>query len=76
MVAGAVRASTLTATHMATKANDPTARRATLGVKVSPKIHTLNTMLTMGSTMTMNGCEMLSGPTWRAAWFRIPPPTP
>ncbi len=41
-----------------------------LGLNVSPKIQTLNAMLTMGSTMTMNGCEMLSRPTWRAAWFK------
>ena len=67
IVAGAVRARTVTATHMAAKANEPTASRATSAVKVSPKIHTLNAMLTMGSTMTMNGCETLSGPTWRAA---------
>ena len=55
MVAGAVRANTVTKMHMAAKANEPTARRATLDVKVSPKIHTLSAMLTTGSTMTMNG---------------------
>ena len=36
-------------------------------MKTSAKIQTLSTMLTIGSTMTMNGCDMLSGPTCSAA---------
>ena len=38
---GAVRANTVAATHMEAKANEPTASRATWGVKDSPNIHTL-----------------------------------
>ena len=37
-------------------------------MNTSAKIHTLSTMLTIGSTITMNGCEMLSGPTCSAVW--------
>ena len=55
---------------MTTKANDPMASGPTSGVNDSPKIQTLSAMLTMGSTMTMNGWDMLSGPTWNAACIR------
>ncbi len=57
MVAGVVRASTVAAAHMTPKAMMPTDSRKAFSVKTSAKIQTLSTMLTIGSTMTMRGCE-------------------
>ncbi len=69
MVAGVVRASTAAAAHMTEKDRIPTVSRNGFSVNTSSKIQTLSTMLTIGSTITMNGCEMLSGPTCKAAWL-------
>ena len=55
MVAGVVRASTVAATHMTAKAMKPTVRRSAFSVKTSAKTQTLSTMLTIGSTSTMQG---------------------
>jgi hypothetical protein len=68
VAAGVVRASTAAATHMTTKDTTPTVSRNGFSVKTSAKIQTLSTMLTIGSTITMNGCDTPSGPTWSAAW--------
>src|SRR5580704_1755555 len=70
IVAGAVRANTKTARHMTANDAEPSARRGTLSVKVSANTQTLRPMLTIGSTTTMNGCDMLSGPTCSAVWFK------
>src|SRR3984957_4071681 len=70
IVAVAVRANTKTERHMTANATKPTARRGTLSVKVSANTQTLRQMLTIGSTTTMNGCDMLSGPTCSAVWFK------
>ena len=61
MVAGAVRVRTTTAPHMVANADAPRARRAASAEKVSPKIHTLRAMLTMGSTMTKEGLRGTQG---------------
>ena len=60
MVAGVVRARTVAAAHITPKAIMPTNSRKAFAVKTSAKIQTLSTMLTIGSTITMNGCEKLS----------------
>ncbi len=68
MLAGVVRASTAAAAHMAAKETMPTVSRTGFSVNTSAKIQTLSTMLTIGSTITMKGCDTLSGPTWSAVW--------
>ena len=45
------------------------ARGGPRSVNTSAKTQTLRPMLTIGSTTTMKGCDMLNGPTCRAAWL-------
>src|ERR1700749_1237861 len=68
--AGAVRARAITDAHITTNDSDPSASRGTLSVNVSSNTQTLSAMLTIGSTTTRKGCDMLSGPTCNVVWSR------
>ena len=71
MVAGAVLVNTVTAAHMTMNDVAAAVRRDVDGVKYSSNTQMLSAMLTIGSTITRNGCETLRGPTWRVTWLRI-----
>ena len=75
-MAGAVSDSTTTPTPITRKPAAAAASTPGSSTKYSPNSQTLKAMLTIGSTITISGCETRSGPFCRAVCSITTPAAP